>query len=1098
MSDTIIIECNRQIAVRDQLKTLSDGSYVNGVFSIQGEEDLPSHKWTTTIPSGIEVNVGDQISVEATMINTKGSPDSTIEFMGNKNSTNPADLVDNECDVYLGFYITNNQEFNFNMPNGYTQLYTDYTSIYYGTPDLSTYEKFNVAYPCKGLEGFKYIVADINKASGPWGPISWTVTGAVPPPPYEPVRYNTTFPNPPAPLYHMNNARLYYCEGFTWGQNGATFANIQQNKVTLNVDSGFNTPSSVANRLSGQLQGRIGDADNFINTLTPSPLYFGCYYGGVEGYNLEGAVSTPSYPIIPTSTGALFYARSKGEWSARFAWEGGNYVHNQMPIQTGTGYSEAQGQKIFWNNMLCGEPEVWTARTDCWANIRKEATMPETADLVNNDTAYKLNYYELCLADTLVYGFPGGQVQFPNLLNTTTNDPWVALVPPYQCIVSNIVYNDYTVEKVANLMKAMEYINKKNSPNDDDGFPDETLLPTDPRLDDYRVFDFAFGRSADGVVEVPGPNPPDSDTTYFTSCGGNSTHFNIPNPKDQQTKTNTSGNPAYYKYRATGDGNGYRYGVDIGNHAYGQKFQNQMNNGLKANYIRCMTRWSDAYNTDKIATPTFKCNLPFDVATYQSTTKFSFRNGLGATGDNSASIRNNVALVPVFYKEGSVPGGANITNIPMMAFVSNIKKNQKECLYPNLGESLGMFSISMYDNILAKPASTQKFGKQKFTDTTASYPDGIETVDYANNMYMGATNPTISFDDNGDGRFSAKGFHTDYKTGNGTFATSSDKSNPQSGQSSAVSRKLYSGFSSFLGREGDAKPPDYAGQDPKVPWITSQSGCSIISISVPKKDDSGSIFLNSFNPEIYKNTLFSKLGFDIEQLLPYSGNPSTVFNRDSYNKFLGINKSAYYKEQNLVRPFTTNGYISAFASIASSTNFENNPTENLGVMNNNFNQPSGNTDIASLELIKNDTVLIDCESDELVASGLPTKLDFAYLVLYSDIVGNSQFYGGANGHQKIPAMAYISRNYSAGDYFYSFTTNWTYTADKDYILTNIHTNITLPNGEPAPIEPNSSVIYKISKPKSMPPPPLPITHQHRPQRGDKDDKKDDNNPKHKQ
>ena len=1092
MSDTIIIECNRQIAVRDQLKTLSDGSYVNGVFSIQGEEDLPSHKWTTTIPSGIEVNIGDQISVEATMINTKGSPDSTIEFMGNKNSTNPADLVDNECDVYLGFYVTNNQEFNFNMPNAFTILYQDYTSIMYGTPDLSTYEKFNFAYPCQGLEGFAFTAANINEPSGGFERISWVSSpGAV-------TNYSSTFQNPPAPLYHMNNVRLYYCGGFTWGQNGATGADIQQNKVNLNVESGFNTPSSVANKLSGQLQGRIGDADNFQDTFTPSPLYFGCYYSGVNAYNLEGAITTPSYPIIPTSTGALFYARSKGEWSARFAWEGNDYVHHRtVPAQIGVGYKEEQGQKVFWNNMLCGEPEVWKARTDCWANIRKETTMPETADLTSNDTAYKLNYYEICLADTLVYGFAGGQVNYPRLdEHIITHDPWVLLVPPYQCIVSNIVYNDYTVEKVANLMKAMEYINKKNSGSDDDGFPNETLLPTDPRLDDYRVFDFAFGRGADGAVASGAGG-------YFTSTGGLQYQYNIPNPTNQHTKTNPTGNPAYYQYKAN-DGAGFRYGVDIGNHAYGQNYQNQMNNGLKANHIRCMTRWNDAYNTDKISTPIFKCNLPFDVATNQSTTNFSFRNELGETGDNSASIRNNVALVPVFYKDGHAPDGASdgIRNIPMMAFVSNIKKNQKECLYPMLGEGLGMFSISMYDNILAKPASTQKFGKQPVSGT-AKYPDGIETVDYANNMYMGATNPTISFDDNGDGRFSIKGFHTDYKSGNGTFATASDKSNPQSGQSSAVSRKYYAGFSSFVGGdEGTGYPPNYVRQDPRVPWITSQSGCSIIAISVPKKDDSGSIFLNSFNPELYKNTLLSKLGFDIEQLLPYSGKPSTVFNRDNYNRYLGINKSAYSKEQNLVRPFTTNGYISAFASLASCTNNFNNPMENLGVINNNFSNPQdGAAQSPILDLIPNDTVLIDCESDELIAIGLPTKLDFAYLVLYSDIVGNSQFYGGANGHQKIPAMAYISRNYSAGDYFYSFTTNWTYTADKDYILTNIHTNITLPNGEPAPIEPNSSVIYKITKPKSMPPP-VATTHHYRPQRSDETFKKSldksDSNPKHKQ
>ena len=93
-------------------------------------------------------------------------------------------------------------------------------------------------------------------------------------------------------------------------------------------------------------------------------------------------------------------------------------------------------------------------------------------------------------------------------------------------------------------------------------------------------------------------------------------------------------------------------------------------------------------------------------------------------------------------------------------------------------------------------------------------------------------------------------------------------------------------------------------------------------------------------------------------------------------------------------------------------------------------------------------------------------------MVYSNIVRNTKFLGGANGQQKIPAMGYISRNYSTGDYFYSFATGWTYTIDSPYILTDFTTQIMLPDGTPAPIERNSSVVYKIIKQKTLPPPPL--------------------------
>ena len=54
--------------------------------------------------------------------------------------------------------------------------------------------------------------------------------------------------------------------------------------------------------------------------------------------------------------------------------------------------------------------------------------------------------------------------------------------------------------------------------------------------------------------------------------------------------------------------------------------------------------------------------------------------------------------------------------------------------------------------------------------------------------------------------------------------------------------------------------------------------------------------------------------------------------------------------------------------------------------------------------------------------------------------------------------------------FFSSESSWAYVCDKEYILTEFDVNLTLPNGLPAPIEDNSSIIYKITKPKALPPP----------------------------
>lgn len=84
------------------------------------------------------------------------------------------------------------------------------------------------------------------------------------------------------------------------------------------------------------------------------------------------------------------------------------------------------------------------------------------------------------------------------------------------------------------------------------------------------------------------------------------------------------------------------------------------------------------------------------------------------------------------------------------------------------------------------------------------------------------------------------------------------------------------------------------------------------------------------------------------------------------------------------------------------------------------------------------------------------------LVVHSDVVRNSIYFGGDSGHQKLSAIAYITRNHAEGDYFYAFSISWSYTADQDYAIMDITTDIRLPYGDPAPIDESSSVIYKVN------------------------------------
>ena len=199
------------------------------------------------------------------------------------------------------------------------------------------------------------------------------------------------------------------------------------------------------------------------------------------------------------------------------------------------------------------------------------------------------------------------------------------------------------------------------------------------------------------------------------------------------------------------------------------------------------------------------------------------------------------------------------------------------------------------------------------------------------------------------------------------------------------------------------------------------------------------------NVGLYKNTLLSKMGFIYEQLLPVYGLPSNDFNRGTYNEYLGFGDGINVKDKylNFVKPFTTNAYVDATIAFSLGKgvgqSFEEQtaiyqlaPLFNLGGM------PDDNEGI------------VNGTSDRLVARELAQ--------------------GGPTGSSKLPAIAYLSRNFATGDFYFSTPTSWSFVADSTYMLTKVITDIRLPNGKIAPIDSNSSVIYKIIKKKAMPVP----------------------------
>ena len=259
------------------------------------------------------------------------------------------------------------------------------------------------------------------------------------------------------------------------------------------------------------------------------------------------------------------------------------------------------------------------------------------------------------------------------------------------------------------------------------------------------------------------------------------------------------------------------------------------------------------------------------------------------------------------------------------------------------------------------------------------------------------------------------------------------------------------------------------------PTRSSQAGISILDVSPifntgDPVETEDSLVLTINNESLFNNTLFSKMGFLWEQLCPVYGRPNNDFNRGTYNEYLGFGDGINIKEKylNMVKPFTTNAYVDATVAFS------------LSKLNSRTFDPGDELDTEIFEIVPafnlggmpdDSPGVTNATSDQLIANNLADKLAFPYLVVYTNIINNVDYFGGPHGNSKLPAIAYITRNYSTGDFFFSTQSDYSFVADNTYIISRVITDIRLPNGDPAPIDGNSSIIYKIVKGKAMPPTP---------------------------
>ena len=1093
--NTIIIESNRQIAYKEEIKARAESS------TLRSEDlpDFPNNKWRTHLEFGQDIKQGDEISLEAAMINDIGGGDEVMEFIGRTGITNRAgvDIDDSRARLSLAFYVNNRYQFNFIHPKSTYICARYHLAIDYGGPNLDgagagtgaadptqlqQFATFRDCYPYQAIEGFSH-----NQKVA-------RVFTAIPAADFP------TFSKPNNKCFNPSDQKFYIGpEDFTGPYFNPAEGDDDQTQewqpftsdVDLEVPYGFSTPAAVAERLTSQLHQRDGVASNWqVNNVTP--LIFKIDSDGVILDQAMPGISDKTYQTFPSSTGQLFYARLfngagglKG-WGCAFE---GEKSSTGTAVPVGTNYQANQGRVQFWKHTLCENIAEWQGHT-LWSRLQREpfvmTDITSPLDL-NNKSLYTgptqieqfthngktYNIGELGVTGSVLLDqtrTKQGQFFYTNSLTKDAiapliNNPHTALwdIRVQDLIPINMTLNFNNLGIAQESFKAAKYIISGTG----------NSSPTSMAYKSAFAVNFVCGRiddeatlsSANRLIYLPCPlmiaakNPAREPYTTFSGTGSP---------------------PAY-----AGTGQGKSYTIDMDAPVYSNLSQNAPQPRLYGGSRESSTRYE---------VPIFCYGDPaFNAKAAQANTltnSFGSRVGENLFPDNQNSLFQTaipngnlktlqgyydlisqsadgmgLGIVPVFYKETFATGiNDKLLNVPFMAMLVR-SANGLVIPAPCPGEFFGLGSPTLTQNNLGKIVTTQKVSNSGYGQAANLTPEN-----YMPYIYAGASDSLINFD-GGYSRFTISQLHTAVKPGNGVFQNINQS---ESGQPEQDSMTAYETQAALCTIDGGGDPVSYRDQiaiPRPQPIISAQAGVAFFKLfsflNTGKPISESQAVINSpFNLQQYSNTLFNKLGFSFEQIMPEYGLPDNEFNRGNYNRYLGqTNIDLLDKQQNMVKPFTTNAFISAAAIISMVQ----------GIAVKDSDAPStaaeGPVPAANLGGLIDSQSTTNADSDLLIATSMPQKLDYPYLVVYTDIVRNPLYYGGPDGSQKLSAIAYITRNYAEGDFFYSFATGWSYTADQDYIITDITTDIRLPDGSPAPIDKNSSVIYKIATTKAMPPPP---------------------------
>ena len=228
-------------------------------------------------------------------------------------------------------------------------------------------------------------------------------------------------------------------------------------------------------------------------------------------------------------------------------------------------------------------------------------------------------------------------------------------------------------------------------------------------------------------------------------------------------------------------------------------------------------------------------------------------------------------------------------------------------------------------------------------------------------------------------------------------------------------------------------------------FLDSFFGESILS-NAQSLDD-----MTKYTDETFIGSLLNKLGFEFTDLIPPFGNQTNLYDSSK------VHTKDPQKMQELVKPITTNPLIDISdipdLAVSDFTAGESYDKEKPG------DTKFGGLPVYDMSIGTIAQINLDgSNSEQIVASNLPTKLTSPYFLVYSNI-GNGDY---IQNRDSLQVVGIILKNYISGDFIYSFASQG-FTVLSPMKLTSIKIVIRDNSGRIVSLNENNSIIFKITK-----------------------------------